>query len=498
MSRQRTAPPPGGGSSALYHLRIGGDYSRSPEGPSFPVINPATNEEVVKLPHGGGAECSAALRHAREAWPAWAGRTGYDRAKILNQCAAIIRAEAEQLAPVTVRESGKPLVEARGEWLVAADFFDFFAGEATRTLGEIIPARTRERQTQVAYQPLGVVGIITAWNFPVYNPARAWAAALGAGCAVVAKPAELTPLSALHLADILERAGLPAGVLSVVFGDAPEIGKTLLETPHCRKVSFTGSVRVGKELMRGAAENVTRLGLELGGNAPVIVCADVDVEAVARGAVQAKFRNNGQVCVAPQRFLVDATIVDDFTRSAVDEARKIRLGDGLDPQTTVGPLISARQRDHVERLVAEAIAAGARLECGGKRPAHLPNGYFYEPTILSGVSADMSIFREEIFGPVMPITAVRSPREALELANESEYGLAAYVWTKDVQRAEALSRGLECGLVGVNAWAAHATEAPFQGWKQSGLGTECGREGLLEYMERKTIAYGGLGGPAKL
>jgi acyl-CoA reductase-like NAD-dependent aldehyde dehydrogenase len=461
-------------------------------------MNPATNEEVVKLPLGGGPECAAALRDAREAWPAWAARTGYERAKILTQCAAIIRAEAEQLAPVTVRESGKPLVEARGEWLVAADFFDFFAGEATRTLGEIIPARTRERQTQVTYQPLGVVGIITAWNFPVYNPARAWAAALGAGCAVVAKPAELTPLSALHLAEILERAGLPAGVLSVVFGDAPAIGKTLLETPHCRKVSFTGSVRVGKELMRGAADNVTRLGLELGGNAPVIVCADVDVEAVARGAVQAKFRNNGQVCVAPQRFLVDATIVGDFTRFAVDEARKIRLGDGLDPQTTVGPLISARQREHVERLVADAISHGARLECGGKRPDHLPNGHFYEPTILSGVSADMAIFREEIFGPVMPITAVDSPKAALALANNSEYGLAAYVWTKDVQRAEALSRGLECGLVGVNAWAAHATEAPFQGWKQSGLGTECGREGLLEYMERKTIAYGGLGGPAKL
>ena len=341
-------------------------------------------------------------------------------------------------------------------------------------------------------QPLGVVGVITAWNFPAYNPARAWAAALAAGCTVVARASEFTPLTAMDMTTLLVEAGMPAGVLNLVNGDPESMGQEMLDHPALRKISFTGSVRVGKLLMDGASRTVTRLSLELGGNAPVIVLPDVDLEQVTAGAVTSKFRNGGQVCVAPQRFLVQRRVADAFAERVAARASQLRVGSGLDADVQVGPLINARQRDRVAALVSDAADHGVDVRAGGQAPAHLPRGYFFEPTVLSGVTPDMPVFREEIFGPVMPVIAFDDLDEAIALANRTPYGLAAYVWTNNLAAAVKASEGLEFGMVGINEWAPHATEAPFGGWKQSGVGHESGSEGLSEYLETKLVSIGGL------
>jgi acyl-CoA reductase-like NAD-dependent aldehyde dehydrogenase len=375
---------------------------------------------------------------------------------------------------------------------VGADLFDWFAEEGKRAYGRTIPSRVATKRMTVLRQPLGVVGVITAWNFPAYNPARAWAAALAAGCTVVGRPSEFTPLTAMAMTQVLVEAGLPAGVLNLVNGDPETMGQEMLDHPACRKISFTGSVRVGKILMDGASRTVTRLSLELGGNAPVIVLPDVDLEQVAAGAITSKFRNNGQVCVSPQRFLVQRRVADAFAESVARRAGGLRLGSGLDAAVQVGPLINARQRDRVAALVAGAAGQGVEVRSGGRVPAALPHGYFFEPTVLSGVAADMPVFREEIFGPVMPIVSFDEVDEAIALANQTPYGLAAYVWTNDLRASVKISEALEFGMVGINEWAPHATEAPFGGWKQSGLGHESGSEGLSEYLETKLVAVGGL------
>ena len=389
-------------------------------------------------------------------------------------------------------ESGKPLAQARGEWLVAADLFDWFAEEGKRAYGRTIPSRVAGKRMTVLRQPMGVIGVITAWNFPAYNPARAWAAALAAGCTVVGRPSEFTPLTAMAMAELIADAGLPAGVLNLINGEPEVMGQEMLDHPALRKVSFTGSVRVGKILMDGASRTVTRLSLELGGNAPVIVMPDVDLDQVTAGAVTSKFRNNGQVCVAPQRFLVHRQAADEFADRSAARARQLKLGNGLDRDVQVGPLINARQRDRVAALVGEAQTRGVQVRAGGRPPEALPRGYFFEPTVLAGVTPDMPVFSEEIFGPVLPVVAFDDIDEALALANRTPYGLAAYVWTNDLRAAVRLSEGLEFGIVGVNEWAAHATEAPFGGWKQSGLGHESGAEGLNEYLETKLVSIGGL------
>jgi acyl-CoA reductase-like NAD-dependent aldehyde dehydrogenase len=411
---------------------------------------------------------------------------------MLQQAAARMRALADDLARTTVLESGKPFAQARGEWMVAADLFDWFAEEGKRAYGRTIPSRVATKRLTVLRQPMGVIGVITAWNFPAYNPARAWAAALAAGCTVVARPSEFTPLTAMAMTALLVEAGLPAGVLNLVNGDPEAMGQEMLDHPAVRKISFTGSVRVGRILMDGASRTVTRLSLELGGNAPVIVMPDVDLELVTAGAVTSKFRNNGQVCVAPQRFLVHRQVADAFADHAAARARQLKVGSGLDGDVQVGPLINARQRDRVEALVGDASARGVAIRAGGHRPAGQSRGYFFEPTVLSGVTPDMPVFEEEIFGPVMPVIPFDDLEEALALANRTPYGLAAYVWTNDLRASVKLSEGLEFGIVGVNEWAAHATEAPFGGWKQSGLGHESGSEGLNEYLETKLVSLGGL------
>lgn len=475
----------------LYKQYINGEWCEASNGGTWDLINPATEEVIRVVPFGTADDCNAAIEAAHNAYPEWGQRrTPYQRGDLLKKVADIIRTRLDDLAKTTVAESGKPRAEARGEWSVAADLFEWFAEEGKRAYGRVIPSRHPNKRRMVIKQPMGVVGIITAWNFPIYNPARAAAAALAAGNTIVIRPSEYTPMSAMELINIMVEAGLPRGVVNLINGDAHAQGQAMLDHPALRKISFTGSTRVGKILMDGAARTFTRLGLELGGNAPVIVFPDVDVEAFAKSAVAGRFRNNGQVCIAPQRFILHSQIVEEFLDRSTAHFKKMVIGNGLEMGVDVGPLINARQRDRVEALVTEASRTGAAILTGGQRPAHLDKGYFYEPTLITNVSMSDQIVREEIFGPVMPVLTFSDPEEALMLANATEYGLAAYLFTHDLATATRMYEGLEFGMVGVNEWLPQSTEAPFGGWKASGMGHEAGMEGLEEYMETKLITMG--------
>jgi succinate-semialdehyde dehydrogenase len=471
---------------------IDGDWVDAKNGGTWDLIDPSTEDIICAVPFGGGEDCWAAIDAAERARAAWAARTPYDRGAILRTAADLMRARAAELARVTVRESGKPLAEATGEWKVAGDLFEWFAEEGKRAYGRTIPSRVASKRMMVLKQPIGVVGVITAWNFPAYNPARAVAAALAAGCTVVARPSEYTPLTLMALADILVEAGLPKGALNVVNGEPESMGQAMLDHPACRKISFTGSVRVGRILMDGASRSFTRLSLELGGNAPVIIFPDVDIDAVAKSAALARFRNAGQVCVAPQRFLVHSAVHDAFAEKVVPHVMGLKVGSGLDPESRIGPLINKRQRDRVEALVEGARSSGASVLTGGKRPSQHEKGFYFEPTVLASVRPDMALYHEEIFGPVLPVTSFSDVDEAVAQANATPYGLAAYVWTNDLRAAVRAYEGLEFGIVGVNEWSPHATEAPFGGRKESGLGHESGAEGLDEYLEKKLVSIGGI------
>jgi acyl-CoA reductase-like NAD-dependent aldehyde dehydrogenase len=470
---------------------IGGEWKDASDGNTWELINPATEEVIDLIPYGGGEDARAAIEAAAAAFPDWSQRTAYQRGSILEKAADLIARQLDDFARLTTEESGKPLVQSRGEWSGAPLYLRWAAGEAYRLYGRLIPARLPGRRIDVTYQPVGVVGVITAWNFPIYNQTRAISAALAAGCTVVSKPSEYTPRSAMLLAQALTEAGLPAGVLNVVNGEADPIGQAMLEDPRVRKIHFTGSTRVGRLLMEGSAHTVTRLSLELGGNAPVIVFPDAgDIAAVAEAGLVAKVRNGGQVCIAPQRFYVHDSVAEDFSRSAVKAAEQQVVGNGLDPVTTIGPLINAVQRDRVERIVDETIAGGGRLLVGGERPPG--PGYFYRTTVVADVAPGSPLHEEEVFGPVMPVTAFGSVEEVIEMANRSEYGLSAYLFTRDLATALGVSERLEYGMVGINDWYPVAPEAPFGGMKQSGLGREAGEEGIREYVEAKTRYFGGI------
>jgi acyl-CoA reductase-like NAD-dependent aldehyde dehydrogenase len=343
----------------------------------------------------------------------------------------------------------------------------------------------------VLHEPIGVVGVITAWNFPAYNPARAIAAALGAGCTVVVRAAELTPLSAMAMGAILVEAGVPAGVVAIVNGDPASMGQAMLDHPHLRKISFTGSTRVGRLLLDGASRTMTRMSLELGGNAPVLILPDVDIETVAKSAVATRFRNAGQVCVCPQRFFIEKSKLARFEEVVVEETRKLKVGSGFDPDVRVGPMASGRHRDRMESLVSAATAGGAVVRTGGKRPAG--KGFFMEPTVLGNVAPEMSVFSEEVFGPLFAMTSFDQLDDAIARANQTEYGLAAYVFTNHLPSAIRAYEGLDFGMIGVNEWAPHATEAPFTGRKMSGCGHESGPEGLHDNLETKLVSIGSLG-----
>jgi len=473
-----------------YKQYIDGEWVDASNGATWDVVNPATEEVIRTVPYGNGEDATRAIQAAARAFPAWRASTAYERAAVLKRASELMRARLDELARTSVQECGKPFAQARAEWGVVADLFEWFAEEGKRTYGRTIPSRVGSKRLAVLKQPMGVVGVITAWNFPAYNPGRAWAAAMAAGCTVVGRASEYTPLTAMEMANIVAEAGVPRGVLNLINGEPDPMGQAMLDDPACRKISFTGSVRVGKLLMDGASRTVTRLGLELGGNAPVLIFPDVDLEEVAKGSVATKYRNDGQVCIAPQRFLVHRKVNDEFLEKVVPRVKSLRLGDGLDPQTQVGPLINARQRDRVATMVADARRQGVEVLAGGSRLER--KGYFYEPTVLARVEPSMPVYAEEIFGPVMPVVPFDELDQALALANDTSYGLAAYVWTRDMKTALRAYEGLEFGMVGVNEWAPNATEAPFGGWKQSGTGHECGQEGLEDYLETKLVAIGGV------
>ncbi len=476
-----------------YKQFINGAWVDAADGGAWQVLNPATEAVVAEVPFcHTGADVQAAIGAAAAAFPGWRSTNAFQRAQLLKKVAEAMRKNASECARVTTEESGKPFIEAKGEWIVAADLFEWFAEEAKRSYGTVIPSSRNNKRMSVIWQPVGVVGVITAWNFPVWNLARAWGAALAAGCCIVAKPSEYTPLTAMLLVDIIAQQGFPAGVVNLVSGDAAAIGDALMDAPAVRKVHFVGSTRVGKILLDKASRTNTRLSLELGGNAPVLIFPGVDIEKVAAASVAAKFRNCGQVCVSPQRFLVHQDIYKPFSEAVARFASQYKVGNGLEEGVQVGPLINRKQQQHVAALVETAVAGGAGVLAGGAVPDWLPQGYFYRPTVLGGIDEASPVFSQEAFGPVMQLTQFDSFDKAIALANATEYGLAAYVWTNDLNTAIHAGEALEFGIVGINEWTPHATEAPFGGWKQSGQGSELGHDGIFEYMEKKLISIGGL------
>jgi acyl-CoA reductase-like NAD-dependent aldehyde dehydrogenase len=472
---------------------INGEWVGAARGGLWDLVNPATEETIGQVPFGGAEDARAGVDAASSALSGWSHLTAYDRAAHLERAAAHIAANLDEFAAITTEECGKPLVQARAEWAGAPNQILFAAEEGKRISGRWIPSRVKNRRIDVTYRPVGVVGIITAWNFPVYNVVRALCSALAAGCTVVVKPSEYTPRSAMLVARAFADAGTPAGVVNVVIGEAQPIGESFLADPRCRKVSFTGSTRVGKLLMDGASRTVTKLALEMGGNAPVIVFPDAgDMEVVAKNGVVSKVRNAGQVCVSPQRFYVQRQAVAAFTDTAVAVAKLQVVGNGTDPNTTIGPLINASQLARVEKMVDETVARGARVLVGGGRASN-ERGYFYSPTVLTDVAPGMPLHEEEVFGPVLPVIPFDTAEDAIAMANSSEYGLAAYVHTADLRTAMRVSEELEYGMVAINDWYVATPEAPFGGMKQSGVGRESGQEGVYEYLEGKTRLFGGMG-----
>lgn len=459
---------------------------------TMPLLNPATEEIIDEISIAGKTETLLAIEAAQQSFSNWKNTNAWVRAEYLKKTAQLIRERVDALGSITTLESGKLQIEGKGEWLAAAQLFEWFAEEGKRSYGQTIPAVRNNKRISVIYQPMGVVGIITAWNFPIWNLARVWAAALAAGNSIVCKPSEETPLSAVALVEILEEVGIPAGVVNMVCGDAASIGETLLESPICKKIHFVGSTRVGKLLMDKASLTIKRLSLELGGNAPVIISRHVDIKAVATSAAVAKLRNSGQVCVSPQRFIVHESVYQTFIETLKTTFESMKIGNAANADTQVAPLISARQRASVMSLIEKAIEAGGKCITGGKIPTDLAKGYFLEPTVIADVTPDNPIFKNEVFGPVAVVCSYSNKEEAIALANATDYGLAAYIWTNDLYESIYFSEQVEAGIVGINEWAAHGTEAPFGGWKQSGIGHECGQEGLLEYLELKVISTGGI------
>jgi len=474
---------------------INGEWVAADGGDVLDVRCPATNAVVGTVPDMGAAETRRAIEAANAAWPEWRARTGKERAAVLRRWFDLMMEHQEDLATIMTAECGKPLAEARAEISYAASFVEWFAEEAKRVYGDVIPSHVRGKRIMVLKQPIGVVGAITPWNFPSAMITRKCAPALAVGCPVVVKPSELTPLSALALADLGARAGLPAGTFNIVVGGsarAAEIGSELCEHPAVRKIGFTGSTAVGKLLMRQSASTVKKVSLELGGNAPFIVFDDADLDAAVDGAIASKFRNAGQTCVCANRIFVQAGIHDAFATRLAERVRGMRQGNGFDEGVVLGPLIDERAVDKVATQVDDARSKGATVLVGGARAAALgPN--FYEPTVLSGASAAMEVFREETFGPLAALFRFASESEVVRLANDTPYGLAAYVFTRDLGRAWRMSEALEYGMVGINEGAMSTEVAPFGGVKESGLGREGSKYGAEEFIEPKYVLMGGLG-----
>ncbi len=471
---------------------IDGTWRDADAGGANQVTNPATGAVLGTVPNMGTAETRAAIEAAAAAFPAWAARTAKDRATLLRRWHDLMLLNADDLAQLMTAEQGKPLAEAKGEILYAAAFIEWFAEEAKRVYGDVIPGHQPDKRIFVLRQPVGVVAAITPWNFPAAMITRKAGPALAAGCTFVCKPAAQTPYSALAMAELAHRAGIPRGVFSVVTGSATAIGGEMTSNPIVRKVTFTGSTAIGKKLMEQCAGTLKKLSLELGGNAPFIVFDDADLDAAVQGAIASKYRNTGQTCVCANRLLVQEGVYDAFVARLVDAVQKLRVGDGLAGPTEQGPLIDDKAVAKVEEHVADALAKGGRIALGGKR--HALGGTFFEPTIITDVQPSMLVAREETFGPVAPVFRFKDEQEAIRMANDTEFGLASYFYTKDLARSLRVAEKLEYGIVGLNTGLISTEVAPFGGVKESGFGREGSRYGILDYTELKYLCIGGIEG----
>ncbi len=463
------------------------------EGQHIPVYNPASRALVGSVPALGREETGLAIEAASRAWPAWKALTAEERSRLLRRWYELIVEHHRDLAIIMTLEQGKPLAEAEGEVLHGASYVEWYAEEGKRVYGDTIPMAQKGKRIVVLKEPVGVCAAITPWNFPSQMITRKAAPALAAGCPVVLKPAEQTPFSALALAWLAQEAGIPPGVLNVITGPAEEIGKEMTANPLVRKLSFTGSTEVGKLLMRDCASTIKKVSLELGGHAPFIVFADADIDAAVAGAMNSKYRNSGQTCVCANRFIVHASVYEQFAQKLVAAVARLRVGDGFDQSVQQGPLIDLRALEKVERQVDDALAKGARLACGGERVGS--TGFFYAPTVLLDVSEEMRIAQEETFGPVAPLFSFTEDSEAVALANNTPYGLAAYLYSRDISRIWRVAEALEYGMVGINTGRMSSEAAPFGGIKASGMGREGSKYGLDDYLELKYLCLGGLGAP---
>jgi succinate-semialdehyde dehydrogenase / glutarate-semialdehyde dehydrogenase len=478
--------------SKLFHQQcyIDGCWSDAGNRATIDVINPATRQKLGTVPNMGAAETRRAIEAARAAFPAWAQKTAKERAVILKRWHDLMMANQDDLAVLMTAEQGKPLAEAKGEIAYAASFLEWFAEEGKRLYGDVIPGHQPDKRILVLRQPIGVVAAITPWNFPAAMITRKAGPALAAGCTFVCKPATQTPYSALAMADLAERAGVPKGVLNVLTGSANEIGAEMTSNPIVRKLTFTGSTAVGKKLMAQCATTMKKVSLELGGNAPFIVFDDANLDAAVQGAIASKYRNTGQTCVCANRLLVQDGVYEDFAGKLVDAVALLRIGDGLKGATDQGPLIDMKAVAKVEEHIADALAKGAAIATGGKR--HALGGTFFEPTVLTNVKPDMMVAREETFGPIAPLFRFKTEAEAIRMANDTEFGLAAYFYTRDLARSWRVSEGLEYGIVGLNTGLISTEVAPFGGMKESGVGREGSKYGIQDYAEIKYVCVGGV------
>lgn len=467
---------------------IDGQWVGADSGKTQPVTNPATGEVIAQVPVMGTAETRRAVAAAKAAMKAWAARTAADRSRVLRKLFNLMMDNQDALAELLTREQGKPLREAKGEIAYAASFIEWFAEEAKRTYGDVIPSHAADKRIIILKQPIGVVGAVTPWNFPSAMITRKIGPALAAGCAVVLKPAGQTPLSALALAALGEEAGLPAGIFNVVTGSARDIGGELTANNDVRKISFTGSTEVGRTLMRQSAESIKKMSLELGGNAPFIIFDDADVDAAVDGAMISKFRNSGQTCVCTNRFYVQSGVYTEFTKKLAARVSAMKLGNGLDDANDLGPLIDDKAVAKVTEHVEDALAKGGRLLTGGK-PSELGHS-FYEPTVVVDVTSDMLLNSDETFGPLAGVMRFDSEEEMLALANDTEFGLAGYFYTRDLSRTWRVAEALETGMIGINTGLISTEVAPFGGVKQSGLGREGSKYGIDDYMEVKYLCMG--------
>jgi succinate-semialdehyde dehydrogenase / glutarate-semialdehyde dehydrogenase len=469
---------------------VDGGWVGADEGGTLEVTNPATGQVLGSIPNMGAGETRRAIAAAGVALPAWKTRTAKERAVIMRRWFELMIENQDDLATLMTAEQGKPLAESKNEIVYAASFIEWFGEEGKRVYGDLIPGHQTDKRIMVLRQPIGVVAAITPWNFPAAMITRKAGPALAAGCTLICKPATQTPYSALALAELGDRAGIPKGVFNVVTGSAAAIGGEMTSNPTVRKVTFTGSTGVGKKLMAQCAGTVKKLSLELGGNAPFIVFDDADLDAAVQGAIASKYRNTGQTCVCANRLLIQAGIYDKFADKLKLAVSQLRIGDGLAGVTDQGPLIDAKAVAKVEEHIADALAKGAKLTLGGKR--HALGGTFFQPTILTAATPDMLLAREETFGPVAPLFKFETEAQAIAMANDTEFGLAAYIYTQNLARSWRVSEAVEYGIVGLNTGIISTEVAPFGGVKESGIGREGSKYGILDYTEIKYVCVGGV------